>query len=360
MKNHNHAEQIVALNPDRLAGVKAAHTTRRLPRERMSSIISGGVSPHTGDLTLARVDKIGKHTQLQLCNGRRATLFIGDEILACYGNRYAPDQFEAVVPANIGPCHLVAGGGVAAQALCWHERVAGPTCITPVGLVGDADGRRINVRDSILTPPPERRKRPFTVAVVGTAMNAGKTITAAHLIRGATRAGLKTAAAKVTGTGSGGDTWLMCDAGAEPVLDFTDLGFASTYLAAPLQVEAILDTLVSHLACTGADLIVLEIADGLCQAETAALLSSQVFFRNVDALLFAANDALGAAAGVRWLRERHLPVAGITGSLTRSPLALREAASATGLPVYHLGQLSDPALVNNLLKPLHAISERAA
>lgn len=191
-------------------------------------------------------------------------------------------------------------------------------------------------------------------------MNAGKTATATHLIYGAVRAGMRVAAAKVTGTGSGGDTWLMRDAGADPVLDFTDLGFVSTYRVAPAQVENIMDTLVQHLAASGADLIVIEIADGLYQQETAALLSSQVFARNVDAMLFAANDAMGATAGVRWLREHKLPVVGIAGTLTCSPLASREAGHATVLPVYRLSQLCDPLLICDRLKPTPEVSGQAA
>ena len=41
--------------------------------------------------------------------------------------------------------------------------------------------------------------------VAGTAMNAGKTTAAARLIKGLQRAGLRVGAAKVTGTGAGGD-----------------------------------------------------------------------------------------------------------------------------------------------------------
>jgi hypothetical protein len=359
MNTDSHAEQFVSLNARRLKQAKAAHTTRRVRREAMSSLITGEVTPRPGDVLLARVDKLGKHRQLELCNGRRSSLFIGDEIVVAYGNRYAPDQFEAVVPENLDPCHLVAAGGVAAWALSWHEAISAPTWITPLGIIADARGARLNLRDTTLGNAPERWARPFTAAVAGTAMNAGKTTTAAQLIYGAVRAGMRVAAAKVTGTGSGGDTWLMRDAGADPVLDFTDLGFVSTYRVAPAQVENIMDTLVYHLTMSGAELIVLEIADGLYQEETAALLSSPVFARNVDAMLFAASDALGAAAGVAWLRERKLPVVGIAGTLTCSPLALREAGQATALPVYRLSQLSDPLLVCNQCKPKPEVGQAA-
>ncbi len=350
------SDKVTPLDKQRLQQVKAAYTTRHVARAAMASLITNGAVPNSGDVVLARIDRIGKHKQLEFCDGRRSTLFIGDEILICYGNRYAPDQYEALVPKNLAPCHLVAGGGVAAQALSWHEAIPGPTCITPLGLVADAEGIPLNLKNWSLARQTYPQTRPFTIVVVGAAMNAGKTITAAHLIKGAARAKIKVAAAKVTGTGSGGDTWLMRDAGADSVLDFTDCGFVSTYLATKADVESIMQTLVVHLASSGAETIVLEIADGLYQEETAALLSSQLFAQNVDAVMFAANDALGAAAGVEWLRERNLPIVGITGTLAQSPLAMREAASATALRVYHLSQLSDPAFALNQLVP----SRRAA
>ena len=169
-------------------------------------------------------------------------------------------------------------------------------------------------------------------------MNAGKTTTAANLIKGLVKANVKVGAAKVTGTGAGGDRWTLVDAGANPALDFTDAGYASTYRVPPLQVENILIQLCSHLTVEGVEFIVLEIADGLFQEETGRLLASPAFAALVDGIVFAAGDALGALAGVEWLRRRHLPVLAVSGLLTASPLASREAA-ATGLPVISQSRL---------------------
>ena len=43
-----------------------------------------------------------------------------------------------------------------------------------------------------------------------------------------------------TGTGAGIDVWLMSDAGADMVLDFTDAGFASTHRLSGAELETIL------------------------------------------------------------------------------------------------------------------------
>ena len=220
--------------------------------------------------------------------------------------------------------------------------MSAPTEITPIGLLGSAEGRRSNLADWALGAPLSSAGRPPTIAVVGTCMNAGKTTTVANLIRGLVAGGRTVGAAKVTGTAAGGDTWLMLDAGASLALDFTDAGFPTTYQASPTEVEEIFETLTGHLAASGVDTVVLEIADGLFQRETEVLLGSPTFTGGVDAVLFAAGDALAATAGVDWLERRNVGVSAISGVLTSSPLAIRETELATGLPVLTIELLRDP------------------
>ena len=330
---------ISELNPGHLTQVKAAYTTRHVAFDAITTVLSGDLTPQIGDLVLARVELIGQHKHIELATGRKASLFPGDEVMVCYGNRYAPDQFEAEIPQDLSPCHLVAAGGLAAQVLSQHVKMNIPTAITPIGLLGDRNGQRLNLSNCALQPTSYIGQRPFTIAVVGTSMNSGKTTTAAHLIKGLVLAGLKVGAAKITGTGAGGDIWLMRDAGASPVLDFTYAGFPSTYQATPMQVQRILATLTSHLAAEGVDVIVLEIADGLYQDETSWLVSSLAFRQTVDGVVFATACALGAAAGVEWLQRYQLPLLAISGLVTASPLAAREAAKVTGLPVLDLEML---------------------
>src|SRR5688500_4000262 len=63
-----------------------AFSTRRVLQGDWSTIPATG-APTAGDLVLARVDTIGHHDGLQLSNGRRKQLFVGDEIVVAYGNR---------------------------------------------------------------------------------------------------------------------------------------------------------------------------------------------------------------------------------------------------------------------------------
>lgn len=321
--------------PTRLRRAAWAFTTRRV-RGSLNSLVEENLVPRAGDLVLARVDALGHHTALQMPDGRRRHLFVGDEIVVAYGNRYAPNQIEAVVPKSLGPCQLVAGGGVAGKALSWHPNLSkGPTQISPVGLIAGANGEPVNLRHHSL-PDIDRLPVPLppTIAVVGTAMDSGKTQTAAYLVKGLTQAGLRVGFSKVTGTGAGGDTGLLKDAGATPVLDFTDAGLVSTYLASPAEIERIFVTLMGHLTEAKVDAIVLELADGILQGETAVLLGTTVFREAVAGIVFTACDAMGAVAGHHWLESRKLPLIALSGVLTAAPLQRTEATQATGLPTY--------------------------
>ncbi len=340
----------IALNnsvSERIRKAKIAFTTRRVDFNACESILEDA-APAVGDLVLARVEQLGQHMRIELRDGRRARMFVGDEIIVAYGNRYAPDQFEAVIPDTLAPCHLVAAGGIAAQMLTKHGKMKRPTLINPVGLLIDKTGKPLNLSQFALKKIANIGSRPLTLAVAGTSMNAGKTTTAASLIKGLTAYGMKVGAAKITGTGSGGDLWFMIDSGADPVLDFVDAGFPSTYLVRFDRIVNTLNTLTSYLAGAGVDAIVLEIADGLYQEETAKLLSSKAMSQKVDGLLFAAGEAMGGRAGVEWLNQLDIPVLALSGALTRSPLAIREVENALNIPVLTKKALSRPTIAGYL------------
>lgn len=338
------------LDADRVVRAKAAFTTRRVLPESIASLISGAVRPRSGDLVLARIVQLGHHRHIEQPNGRRAVLHDDDEIIVTYGDRYATDQFESRVPATLGNAQLVASGGIASEVLSRSMAVRRATEIEPLGLLGDVKGRPLNIQEFSLKAVSPQVPRPRTIAVIGTAMNSGKTTTVHCLVNGFSKAGVRVGATKATGTGSGNDYWCMLDAGAHLMLDFTDVGLASTYRQPMEVVESKFGELVDHLTNSGAALNLVEVADGIYQDETSRLLESTVFRSMVDAVIFAAPDSMGAVAGVSHLQKLGHDVLAVTGLLTRSPLAIREAAAVTGLPVLTREELTDPALAASLLR----------
>ncbi len=329
------------LAPGRLQSAKRSYATRRIALGDAAGLFSFGVRPQTGDLVLARIDRIGHHRRIESPEGRRGQLYVGDEVLLCFGARYASDQFEAVVPKRLEPCHMVAAGGIAALCVNRHDSTRPATQITPIGLVADTEGRVLNLKDYALSGARPLSGRPYTMTVVGTSMNAGKTTTIAGMVRGLTSNGLKVAVGKVTGTGAGGDRWAYVDAGASEVLDFTDFGYASTYKVPSDELTALLSAMMSSLAEDRPDVIILELADGLFFSETADLVETPAFAEMVDDVVVAASDAMGAEASVRRLAANEMTPIALAGRMTSSPLAVREAARVLDTPIVSLGDLTD-------------------
>ncbi|MFC5380482.1 DUF1611 domain-containing protein [Aquipuribacter nitratireducens] len=345
---------------ERLRRAKLTYASRHVvplhAGQPLALLTGDDVVPAAGDLVLARVTSVGQHTWVELPTGRHARVFAGDEVVLAYADRYAPDAFLAHVPEDLGPCDLVAAGGIAARVDAAHASMAAPTRIEPVGLLADGTGRRLRLRDWTTVRP--RQPEPATadsvpvVAVVGTAMNAGKTTALAMLVAGLSAAGLSVGAAKVTGTAAGNDPWLFTDAGAE-ALDFTDAGHPTTAGVAHEDCVGVVGGLLAELRGRH-DVVVMEIADGVLQRESAALVADPRVRAAVDGVLFAAGDAVGALGGAERLAALGWRVLGVTGLFTASPLAVRETEERAVVPVLASTDLAQPEHALALLARLRA------
>ncbi|WP_257158636.1 DUF1611 domain-containing protein [Corynebacterium cystitidis] len=319
-------------------------------------IAGADVTPKAGDVVLVRIVGIHNHKRVETEQSRKAILFDSNLVLLAYGNRYAADQFLAHVPENLDYCHLVAAGGIAGVVTESHEQMDDPTLIEPLGLLATDKG----VVNIIETAPYANEARdskpeglPEVIAVLGTSMNSGKSTTMACLANGLTKAGKKVGAGKITGTGAGNDRMIYHDAGAKEVIDFTDFGYGTTF---KMDFEKIRDLTVNMIevlakekAC---DVVIVEIADGVYQTETARLLRDDLFKDIVDQVVFSAVDALGARAGVQTLQEAGLKVACAAGVMTASPLATKEAADVLkdlNVPVIGTFELTDKKVAAKLL-----------
>lgn len=104
MLTTNAAVQYALLTPRDIRQAQQAFSTRRVPVEAMRILLTErSRCPVAGQLVLARVVSIGQHARVELANGRRAQLYVGENVILAYGNRYAPDQFEGVVPPTWHP-----------------------------------------------------------------------------------------------------------------------------------------------------------------------------------------------------------------------------------------------------------------
>lgn len=318
--------------------VKHSFTTHRVPLSAMVGLAPINHKPQIGQLVVAEVLSLGQHIRIENRSGAVVNIFPGDQIVGAFGNRYATDQFEGYVPQQqVEECDMLSVGGVIGEVVSKHHVMNVPTRMRILGQVCDERGQPLSQQMFGLSPRSASSQRSAghcseVILVVGASMNSGKTTTVGMLARALTRAGLRVAAAKVTGTAAGKDGRFFASCGANPVLDFTDAGYPSTYMLNFEELVNIYDTLLSHLRATQPDYILVEIADGIFQRETRMLLESEAFRRRVDHVLFAANDSLSAECGVRYLHELELPLRFTSGALTQSQLSIREAEEVTDVP----------------------------
>ncbi len=342
-----------------ISASKWTFSTRRVDRALVAGTDRDFAAARPGDLILAQVDRLGQHHRVQLSTGRPSCIYPGDLIVLACGARYAPDQFEGVAEIDPAGADLLAGGGCIGRMVARNERIKPATRLLPMGRLLDAAGVPVNL-DRFALPATTRGADIPVIFVLGTAMNSGKTLATAQLSLGLRRAGYRVAALKGTGTGAFGDVNEYADTGAHWVADFTDAGMVTTYREPLERVKHGLALLLGHAAERGCDIAVMEIADGLYQRETGALVADPWLRARMAGLVFACGDAVAAAGGVAELARHGLRPDALTGVLSCSPMAVAEAEAATGVTVLRKTDLADPAEANVFaLRALHA-GNRAA
>lgn len=305
----------------------------------VDSYISSDERPKPGDVMYGRISALGHHRELENKNGRIHRLTDSTAALFVYGNRYATDAFEALVPDEpMDYVDLVSRSGVIGRVQVRNSRVLAPTTVRVLGRVVDKKGRPLSTLDhSLIEPATIEKKSPRSklILVVGTSMNSGKSTAAAAMCWALTTMGHKVRASKVTGTASLKEILHMNDAGATHYNDFTYLGYPSTYMLEEEEVLGIFNDLDLKFANNPRNFWVVEAADGILQRETAMLLSSPEVKCRIHRLVFCASDAFGAIGGIHVLEELYgLYPDAISGIVASSPLGIRELTDHTKVPAF--------------------------
>ena len=296
-------------------------------------------APEMGDLAYGTVRSLGFHSTLENKQGRIHAINDGSRSVFVFSTRYAPDAYEGIVPEQLPrEADMLARSGIVGLASKKNENIKDPTRVQIHGYICDKNGGVINTRNFPLIKDPKRqiktRRRAKLILVVGTAMNSGKSLTAASICWALTAIGHKVRGCKVTGTASLRDILHMEDAGASPVADFTYFGYPSTYLLEQEKLLEIFDKLDLKYANNPSNYWVVEFADGILQRETAMLLATPRVKSRIHRLVFTAHDALGAIAGINILRSKFgLAPHAISGLCSASPLAIDELNDFADIPV---------------------------
>jgi hypothetical protein len=296
------------------------------------SLLPERSKPRRGDAALVHVDKVGHHRHLESDRERRLRLYRGDRLICVFGERYATDVYEGRI-VGVDHLHLLAGSGVIGTVALRHHNVGRPTALSFLGYLGDSSGRRINLIERLQPVGVPIAPDVPVIAVVGTAMNSGKTTVMRKTLRALVSTKLPVAGCKLTGTASSRDLREMRATGAAFTTDFNDYGLPSTYGASLDELMEVFDHMRKACLKKGAHVVLMEIADGLLQRETQMLLSSDEFRRRVRGVLVAGACSSSALYAVECVQRAGLDVWAVSGRLTSSPLFVREFASRSAIPV---------------------------
>jgi hypothetical protein len=281
------------------------------------------------------------YNQLELPSGRSAQVQRGDVIAGALGHRQALFGYSGHLPQALAPgdtIHLLNIGGVLGICDSINLNLGAPFDCRVLGAVLEFPylGERIGVPARVgfdrLAAEPEIDARGVpVVALVGSCMNCGKTAAACALVRAFVQRGLTVDVFKATGVSLRRDVLAMEDAGARSSAIFTDLGIVTTTAA---NGAAITRTLITRLAASSPDLIVVELGDGLLGAYGVDAILADAGIRDAfTAVVLAANDPVATWGGVRLLREEYgIEPAAVTGPATDNTAGTRLIEERLGVP----------------------------
>jgi hypothetical protein len=300
---------------------KIGSATSPLALSKTVAVVSSSASPKAGDVVVVQaLTDSATYNMLELPTGRQAKINPGDLLIGVLGRRRALKGFVGDVPATVQSgdnLHLLNMGGVIGCCTGHHSSLGDAIQLEVKGLVCDEAGNVLNIADAALPPRTGLGDTAPIVMIAGTSMNSGKTYAATELIKQATRAGLKVAAAKLSGIACLRDTLNMADHGAVLTASFLDCGLPSTVDIEDLAPTA--KAIIARLNEAGPDLIVIELGDGILGGYSVdTIFSDKELLEATAALVFCASDYVGAWGGIELLRQRGVEVDVISGSVTDS------------------------------------------
>jgi hypothetical protein len=302
---------------------KIGSATSPLGMAKTVALVSACESTKAGDVVVVRaLTDSATYNMLELPTGRLAKINPGDLLLGVLGRRRALKGFVGDVPPSLqqgDQLHLLNMGGVIGYCTGHHSSLGDAIKLEVIGLACDETGRVLNIADAALPPRATLGESAPIVMIAGTSMNSGKTYAATELIKQATRAGLRVAAAKLSGVACLRDTLNMSDHGAVTTASFLDCGLPSTVDIADLAPSA--KAIIARLNESSPDLIVIELGDGILGGYSVETIFDDFeLLEATAAVVFCASDYVGAWGGIELLRRRGVEVDVISGSVTDSKM----------------------------------------
>lgn len=293
----------------RLTVDKIASVTRNLNLSRTLTL-SEEILVEEGSVIAVRVHGEKRtYNQLEDIHGRWMTLHDGDLVVGVLGKRNALHGYEGVMPKAVkvgDTLNMLNIGGVIGECVSYNPEVGKPFQLEVLGQVlvfpefQSRQGIPAHIRHNALQGAPNAPKVPI-IFILGTCMNSGKTLAGSAMVRALHQFGFKVGGAKLTGISLMRDTLHLYDHGAEVIADFTDAGVVCS---GPENAAETAHKVLSEIAAKGVDVIVAETGDGVMgEYGVQAILADEALRAQCACFLFCANDPVGVAGGVDYLRE---------------------------------------------------------
>lgn len=330
MRNSETAPPVRIIEAD-----KTGSSTSPLDISRTVAVTSACEQPRAGDVVAVRaLTDSATYNMLELRTGRLAKINPGDLLIGVLGRRRALKGFVGDVPATVNAgdqLHLLNMGGVIGFCTGHHSSLSDAIKLEVVGLVCDEHGRVRNIGDHALVPRQTLGETAPLVFIAGACMNSGKTYAATELIKQATRAGLRVAAAKLSGVACLRDTLNMSDHGAIATASFLDCGLPSTVGVGDLAPVA--KAVIARLNESAPDFIVIEMGDGILGGYSVeSVFDDQELREATAAIIFCASDYVGAWGGIELFRRRGIEIEMVAGSVTDSQMGQDYIEKEFGVP----------------------------
>ena len=340
---------------------KIGSATSPLGLSKTVAVTDTVFQPRAGDVVAVRaLTDSATYNMLELPTGRLAKINPGDILLGVLGRRRALKGFVGDVPPTLNAgdqLHLLNMGGVIGLCTGHHSSLGDAIKVEVIGVACDEEGRALNIADAALPLRSTLGATAPLVMIAGTCMNSGKTYAATELIKQATRAGLRIAAAKLSGVACLRDTLNMADHGAIATASFLDCGLPSTVGANDLAPVA--KAIIAQLNESAPDLIVLELGDGILGGYSVESIFADNELRAATAaIVFCASDYVGAWGGIELFRRRGLEVSVVAGSVTDSQMGQDFIESEFGVPAANARR--DGKLLFDRVNTLLPVLENAA
>lgn len=331
--------------------IKSSFACASVSRYELNKDLVANYTPKAGDVGVFRItDPCDSY--VADADGINRHIFEDDHVMLAFGSRYATNQIEGYVPDAPQPYyHLLARGGVAGVLKTVNATMrAEPAVLELVAYATDESGAVYNtIRTNNIRPFHSSMIQSKVVLSIGSSMDSGKTTTAAYLCGGLAKAGHTTAYIKLTGTAFPKDARSVEDRGAHFATDFTYFGYPSTYLTPHHELLDLYGALVQVAQQqVQPEYIVIEIADGILQRETAALLQDARFMQTVHGVIYSSGDSLGAISSLQMLADWNVYPFALAGFFTASALLVEEVKPLVQVPILTLDDLLTPRAVQLL------------